>query len=121
MNENIKDEVSLKHIKDTIADHMEDFRSEIPLSSDFEKACLELQLYFENKPNNISKPIFIKNGNITKLAYELGSVFKELKNEAFSKEYLSLLIRLFSIYQKENIDSKPLTSTRLYKYLTSKS
>ena len=39
--------------------------------------------------------IFIKNKNITKLAYALGNLFKELKNEPISKEYLQLLIQLF--------------------------
>jgi len=120
-SENKIDEESLARIIEAIADHLEGFKNEIPSASDFEKVCLELQHFFEGNTINITKPIFIKNGNITKLAYELGSLYKELKNEAISIEYLQLLIRLFTIYQKEKIDGKPITSTNLYKYLTTKS
>ena len=120
VNKNIQDEDGASRIKDAIDDFMEDFKTAIPAANEFDKACITLQDFFQNKLWSISKPVFVKKGNKVRLAYILGSLYKDLKPDAISYEYLSLLIQLFSIFKDEKIDGKPLISTNLYKYCTSK-
>lgn len=108
-------------IKAALNEHLEQFKPEFQSDVDYNIVVEVLLSYFENKEFQISKPIFMKKGNKVKLASELGCLYQEFRSEAISVEYLQLLIQLFSLFKNETISSKALVSSKLYKYVTSKS
>ena len=121
VNGNSIDVERSNRIKEAIDDHMEEFKTAFQNVSDFNNACLYLQNFFENNNITISKPLFVKRGNKVRMAFVLGSLYKDLKSDPISLEYLQSLVRLFTVFQHENLIDKSLISTNLYKYCTTKS
>ena len=56
----------------------------------------------------------------TKLGYELGELYRGERNSPITKDYLVILKHIFSIYADEDLESKPINKTNLYKYSTTK-
>jgi len=80
-----------------------------------------LQNFFENgEIEKLKKPIFVKNGNMKKLAFTLGQIFRGLKNERLSYKYLQLGKSNISIFKGQDIDEKKFNQSNLYKYYTTK-
>jgi len=104
----------------TIDEYLEPFKNEFKNEIDYNKAVEYLKQFYEGKKPKIEKVIFVKNGNKTKLALELGKLYRNEKNDTISKEYLQLLISLFSVFNKEKLNKEKLTDNNLYKYCTTK-
>ncbi|MBK9504755.1 MAG: hypothetical protein IPO03_05255 [Bacteroidetes bacterium] len=107
-------------LESTIADYMEEFKNEFKSESDFKKVTQNLYLFFSAKELKNIPSVFIKNGNKTKLGYALGELYRGERNIPITKDYLLILKQLFSIYADEDLESKPINQTNLYKYSTTK-
>ncbi len=107
-------------LKNTVKDFLEPLYDIFRDSTDYENAIISLSSFFENRPSLPSKPIFVKNGNKTKLGKELGRLYQMETNKPITIEYLSHNKRLFSAFSQEDLDSKKLQFTNLYKYFTTK-
>jgi hypothetical protein len=79
-----------------------------------------VQDFLDEKPINIENPIFVRNGNIKKLAFVLGEIWRNKKNGVIPIEYLRFYKQVFSIFKNQEINEKSLFSCNLYKYSISK-
>lgn len=107
-------------LESTISDYMDGFKNEFKSDNDFKKVIQILHDFFSGKVVQITTPVFIKNGNKTKLGYELGELYRGERNSPITKDYLVILKHIFSIYADEDLESKPINKTNLYKYSTTK-
>lgn len=120
VDENKTDHHQEDPLKLSIDDHMAGCNNAFRSDSEFKNACSELFLYFKKGSISISQPIFVKRGWKVKLAYEIGSIYKEFNSKPISFEFLNVLIRLFSVYNNKDINRERVVNTNLYKYLTTK-
>ncbi len=107
-------------LRNTVKDYLEPLQDIFRDPTDYENAITSLSSFFQNKPSIPSKPIFIKNGNKTKLGKELGKLYQMEANKPITKEYLLHCKNLFSVFSQEELDGKKLQFTNLYKYFTTK-
>lgn len=107
-------------IRTTIDEYLEPFKDKFRNEEDYNKAIDYLMLYFEDKEPEIIKPIFVQRNTKTKLALELGKLNLNLTSDSINKKYLSFLIKLFTVFNKEKLDKPKITQTNLYKYCTTK-
>lgn len=103
-----------------IEKNIKDLKSAFNSDEDYKKAINEIVLFFNGKHNKLSKTIFIKNGNIKKLAYALGEIWRSEKNTPITFEYLTFYKRTFSIFHKQTFDKSNVFGCPLYKYSISK-
>lgn len=107
-------------LKSTIEDYLEKFKGVFQDNSGYELAVNSLISFFRSNPKLPTKPIFVKRGVKTKLAKELGKLYQITVEKPTTKDYLVFLKGLFSSYSNEDLDSKPLQFTNMYKYSTTK-
>lgn len=88
--------------------------------NDFSKAIKHLEEFLLLGKISIDKPLFVKNGQIRRLAFALGEIWRTHKNEPISYEYLCLYKQLFSIFKDQVLDKKNIFGCNLYKYSISK-
>lgn len=103
-----------------IESFLKEFKSEFNSEKDYLKAIAIFENYFSEVKGKIGKPIFIKSGNIKKLAYALGEIWRSKRNNVITYEYLELYRQAFTIFENQKIDRKNLMSSNLYKYSISK-
>lgn len=109
-------------IESTIEDYIIQFKEDKSINELDYTALVNILLKFfeKNKSTILIKPLFVRNGNKKRLGYALGEIFKSLKNEALSFEYLELGKKNISIYNDEQIDKTKFNKSNLYKYYTTK-
>jgi hypothetical protein len=78
--------------------------------------------FFDGQVNSpLKKAIFIKKGCTKKIASALGGIYREIKSEKITYEYLMLGKENVNIFLKEKFTDKNFQKSNLYKYYTSKS
>ncbi len=87
---------------------------------DYFEAANLIKKFFLSEQVSIAKSFFVKNGNIKKMAFALGEIWRTQKNEPITYEYLNLYKQLFSIFKTQKIDEKNIFGCNLYKYSISK-
>jgi hypothetical protein len=90
--------------------------------SDFMKAVITINSFFlPNSTKSIDKPIFIKSGNIKKIAFALGEIWRgQAKNDVITFEYLQYCKASFTIFKKQKIEKSDVFGSNFYKYMISK-
>jgi hypothetical protein len=83
--------------------------------ADYESAVNAVTGYFVSGKTN-TQPLFVKNGNIKKLAFALGQVWRSQRNDVITYEYLNFYKNLFSVFKNQKLGRKNLQGTPLYKY-----
>ena len=106
--------------ENTVNEYLEHFKGNAINAGDYDIVANVLSAFFNEKPLPKYKPVFVKRGNKTKLAYALGNIFRDLKSEVLSYQYLELCKGLFACYSNEIIDKAALNKGNLYKYFTTK-
>ena len=84
-------------------------------AAEYESAVNAVTAYFVSGKIN-AKPLFVKNGNIKKLAFALGQIWRSQKNEGINYEYLAFCKKLFSVFKHQKLDRRNLHGCPLYKY-----
>ena len=102
-----------------IQNHLNDLKSEFNDKTDFENAIKRIEEYWHGNVNLTEKAIFIRNGNLKKLAYALGEIWRENSNQSISYEYLIFCKNTFTIFSNQIISKKRCFSCNLYKYMIS--
>lgn len=87
--------------------------------SDFQKAVQAVEDFFLTG-GLAEKSIFVKNRNIKNLAYALGQIWRNQRNEIITFEYLQFYVHTFSVFAKQRIDKDNLFGCNLYKYSISR-
>lgn len=103
-----------------IEEYLGELKGKFNNKEDYLKAVNFLKDFFQSGKVNISQPLFIKSGNIRKLAFALGEIWRSQKNEPITYEYLCLYKHLFTIFKDQKIDKKSMFGCNLYKYSISK-
>lgn len=103
-------------IRETIMDYLEPFKSKFQSEKHYQGAVGILEAYFKGEKPKIAEPYKVR-AHKTKLAPALGVLHFQEKGNMPNKDYLELLIKLFNIFENENIDNPDVTRTNLYKYL----
>lgn len=119
----IDDEEKLKESSENegfVVKFLEKFRNEFNNSEDYFKAIETVSAFFLDKDITIIKPIFVRSGNIKKIAFAMGEIWRSHKNDVITYEYLQFYKQVFSIFGKQSIDKNNLFSNPLYKYSLSK-
>ena len=104
----------------TIDEYLEEFKSQFKSESEYEKAKDALFNWFIAKKSYSGSPIFVKGRNKSKLAFVLGEIYRSEIDKPLSREFLQLIKSLFTTFSDEDLESKPINKTNLYKYLTTK-
>lgn len=104
----------------SIKEKLKEFKNEFNNEQDFAKAIKILHSYFQNNEVKIDKPLFVRSGNVKKLAFALGEVWRTKRNNHITYEYLCLYKQAFSVFKEQKIDKKNVFSNNLYKYSISK-
>ena len=107
-------------VRSTIEDYLFSLKEAFISSKEYEQTIDTIYSFLTGQVGMAGKMIFVKNGYKKKLAFALGECYKSNRNEAISKDYLKFLKSKFTIFKGEDLDSLPLISTNLYKYVTSK-
>lgn len=107
-------------IENTIDEYLENFKDTVINNKDYPFILKTLCTFFEGNNPTVYKTYFVKHGSNLKLGFELGAIFKSLKNEPISFEYLQLCKQLFDCYKDIEIEENNRFNNRLYKYLTKK-
>lgn len=107
-------------LESTIEDYLHDLQKEFRSKEDYGYVLKVLYSYFSSGSNGEVKPIFIKKGNKTKLAFALGEIYRAVKTDPITLEYLKFMKSLFLIFKDEDLTKQPLRATNLYKYATTK-
>ena len=115
----VKDPTDFK--ENTVDEYLEHFKGSAINSGDYDIIVNVLSAFFNEKPLPKYKPVFVKYGNKKKLGSALHALYKALKIEVLSYEYLDLCRRLFQCYADEVIDKTVLNKSNLHKYFTTKS
>lgn len=103
-----------------IEKQMSAFRNAFNSASDYEKAKNTIAEFFNGRSIKISSPLFVKNGNVKKLAFALGEIWRSQKNGPVTYEYLSFYKKAFSIFANQIVDESQVFGSPLYKYSISK-
>ncbi len=88
--------------------------------NDYQTAIREIKSFFQGGEITITKPLFVKGGNIRNMAFAMGEIWKSQKNDPITYNYLQLYKKLFSIFKDQEIDKNHVFSSNLYKYSISK-
>lgn len=116
-----KTETKAEHeITTAIDKYLRVFRDEFKSETDYQNAFTTIENFFLGNKEKNNQPVFIKNGNIKKLAFALGEIWRLNTNEVITYEYLELYKRTFSIFKDQEIDKKNIFGCNLYKYSISK-
>jgi len=105
-----------KSIESNLSPLQKAFNNEV----DYLKAIETITNFFLEKPLNITSALFVKNGNVKKLAFALGEIWRSKKNDVITYEYLLFYKKSFSIFGGQELDENHLFSNNLYKYSISK-
>jgi hypothetical protein len=89
-------------------------------NNDYMKCIEVVEAFFSAKTLPIKSPLFVKNGYVRKLAFALGEIWRDKKNEVISFEYLKFYKKAFSIFKEQELDSNNIFGTNLYKYSISR-
>ena len=117
-NINSQDQFDYDLILMTIRNYLIDFKETNKLNvTEYNKLFALLRDYFkEGKKSNLTAPVVVSYGSKGKLAYALGEIYREIVEKTPSYEYLMLGKKNITLFGGEDIDSKPLQKTNLYKY-----
>jgi hypothetical protein len=122
-SEHISETDTLSNNKDevlSIEQYFKDCKSAFNNEKDYLQAIQEIEYFFSNGNVKIKKPIFVKNGNMRKIAFAMGEIWRSRRNDVITFEYLTLYKKLFSVFDKHKIDKNHLFGCNLYKYSISK-
>lgn len=108
------------HLLSLIHEHLSPFRDSFNKVADYNNAVNAIAQFLGSRQAYTGKVIFVKGGNIKKLAFALGEIWRSTSNEVISVEYLLLYTQLFSIFSTAEIDKSNIFSNNLYKYSISK-
>lgn len=100
--------------------YLKDCKSAFLSEQDYLKAIQEIEYFFNTGKTKIKNPLFVKNGNIKKIAFAMGEIWRNRSNEVITFEYLRLYKKVFSIFGEHKIDKNNLYGCNLYKYSISK-
>jgi len=108
-------------IVSTIDDYLETFKTKGAITyNDYEIVKAVLTNYFKGKTVKEYNPVFVKYGNKKKLAFACGELYKALKAEPITYEYLFLIKSLFQIFISETIEETNYNKSNLYNYCTTR-
>jgi hypothetical protein len=107
-------------VTNLVESFLNEFKSQFNSEKDYLKAVAIIENYFSEFKAEIGTPIFIKSGNIKKLAHALGEIWRSKRNDVITYEYLVLYRQVFSIFESQKIDRNNIMSSNLYKYSISK-
>jgi len=108
------------YIENTIDEYLEIFKGKGIGKNDYLSLVAVIKMFFEDKMPKIENPFFVANGNKIRLASQLGIIYKKLKNDPISYEYLDFCRRSFSCFKGEEIDRNRINTSSLYKNITRK-
>jgi hypothetical protein len=103
-----------------IENNLNAFKGAFNNEKDYFEAVKFLKAFFLSEQIYIKEPLFVKSGNIKSMAFALGEIWRNQKNETITYEYLSLYKQLFSIFKNQKIEKKNIFGCNLYKYSISK-
>jgi len=118
----IDDDITADEIisKSEINFHLNELRDAFTNNTDFVDAVSRVYCYLNKiEKKTKGRPVFVKNGNIKKLAFALGNIWRHKKNEIIDYNYLVFLKKNFSIFSNQIIDKRAIHDSNLYKYLIS--
>jgi hypothetical protein len=115
-HENVDTRTKYLHVTKYLDECKEAFSSK----DDYDKAVNLIDAFMSNQSMRISKAIFVKNGYIKRLAFALGQVWRNQKNEIISYEYLVFYTKAFSVFRNQRLDKKNINGMPLYKYSITK-
>lgn len=122
LNEDIESNASISscdlHLN--ITEQLLPYRSYFNREADFNHCIAIVAQFFSTGKAYSGEVIFVKGGIIKKLAFALGEIWRSTTNEIISIEYLILYTRLFSIFNKAELDQSNIFCNNLYKYSISK-
>ena len=104
-----------------IEDHLSEFEPFFKSVKDYEMTVSVLFAFFNHQEIVVPRQIFLKKKMKVRLAYKMGSLYKELTNKVITYDFLQLLTQLFAVFNDEVINPSCLNRSNLYKYCTSKS
>lgn len=110
-------------IESTIEDFLFAFKEDQSINEAEYKVLVSLLLNFfeKNEVLLLPKLLFVKSGNKMRMGKALSQIYKNLKNEPLSFEYLELARKNISIYKDEKINKATFGRSNMYKYYTNKS
>ncbi|HUZ59861.1 MAG TPA: hypothetical protein VMU83_13885 [Hanamia sp.] len=118
--ENMEVQAGNNELYSIIENNLNAFKGEFNNEKYYFEAVDSLKTFFLSGQIYIKEPLFVKSGNIKSMAFALGEIWRNRKNETITYEYLSLYKQLFSIFKNQKIDKKNIFSCNLYKYSISK-
>lgn len=110
----------LERYRNDVLKYLEEFKDEFKSVSDFNVAVDAIASYFHSGNISLKTPVFVKNGNIKKIAFAMGEIWREISNDIINHNYLKLYKQLFSIFGDQNLDENNVFGNNLYKYSVSK-
>lgn len=105
---------------DFIEKHLLPYKQQFYNDPEYKKAIASINSFFQNETVIIKEPFFVKSGNIRKIGFAMGEIWRSKKNDVITYEYLEFCKKMFSIFKTQKLDKTNVFSNNLYKYLISK-
>jgi hypothetical protein len=110
--------------KNEVEKFLTEYKSEFNNETDFNNVVIAISRFLKDEKINFQTPVFVKNGNIKKIAFAMGEIWRSNENkkanEIITYEYLRLYKQLFSIFRNQKINKESIFSSNLYKYSITK-
>jgi hypothetical protein len=110
--------------KNEVEKFLTEYKSEFNNETDFNNVVIAICRFLKDEKINFQTPVFVKNGNIKKIAFAMGEIWRSNENkkanEIITYEYLMLYKKLFSIFNNQTVDENKIFSSNLYKYSITK-
>ncbi len=122
MNSVMKDynDIEIGKLLKTINEEFEPFKQSFNTIEDYNKAIQLVHDFLIGNPQKLNEPLFVKSGNIKKLAFALGEIWRSRFNDVITYDYLIFYTRTFSIFKDQKVNKSNLFGDNLYKYSISR-
>ena len=115
-NETVADE-----LHNTVEKYFLPLQDAFRIDTDYKKAFETVYSYFKQDIKKLSKPIFVRSGNVKKLCKALGGIHRDtIGEEIISIKYLEFSKATFTCLSNQKIEKDKITRSTFYKYFKGK-